>query len=159
MSTVPSWVEIYKLLCVSCGGGLSMMGLNKVDIDVYIYLFYRLVNNAEDSIHASKIVDHLSPFLSYLPKTYRAKISPNTVGTAVRKLVSLGLVEEVPAKKRPRSAERPPVQAYRAVTLGIARNTVEKSLNSHKESILTSLARFEQTEEAYNLSDDKLPEA
>ena len=71
----------------------------------------------------------------------------------------MGLVETVEAKKAPKSVGRPPIQAYKAVTLGVARETVIKKLDSYKKAILQSLDTFGQIEEGRNMSKDKLPEA
>ena len=93
------------------------------------------------------------------PEEYRQNFSASTVGTALKKLVDLGLVETVEPKRTPKSVGRPPAQAYKAVTLGVARKTVITKLDSYRKAILQSLDAFGQIEEGRNMREDKLPEA
>ena len=158
MSNVPSWIENYKSLCTKYGGGLSLMGLNGVEIGVYIYLFFQLVVDKERAAPVSGIVDLVKPILTHLPEGYRTNFTHNTVSNAVKRLVSLGMVEEVSVKKAPKSAGRPPAKAFRAVTLGVTRTTIAESIDNHKETILKSLEPFEQIEENRSMADDRLPE-
>lgn len=135
------------------------MGLGGVEIAVYIYLFYRLVGKGEAAASASGIFGALDPIRHYLPEDYRPNFTRNAVGAATKKLATLGLVEVSDPKKSPGSAGRPPVQAYRAVTLGKAKKTVAEELDGYKKKILQSLDPFEQIEEARSISEDRLPEA
>ena len=66
------------------------MGLDGVEIGVYIYLFYRLVGDGDAAASTSGIVNRLSPILCHIPKEYRQNFSANTVGTAVRSWLTWG---------------------------------------------------------------------
>ena len=159
MSTVPSWAERYRSLCVKCSGGLALMGLDGIEIGVYIYLFHLLLdyNGSSDSASAPSIEAKLNSIMCYLPGEYRKSYTPSAVGTAVKKLVSIGLVEEVSASRARQSAGRP-AKTYKAVTVGAARKAVEKTLDGYKGEILRSFGPLEQLEESRNMEDDRLPE-
>ena len=75
MSATPSWVESYTRLCAKNGGGLALMGLDRVEIGVYIYLFYRLVGDGDAAASASGIVNRLSPILCHIRRNI-ARTSP-----------------------------------------------------------------------------------
>lgn len=161
MSAVPSWAERYKSLCVKCGGGLALMGLDGIEIGVYIYLFHRLLvyNGSSDSASSAPSIEaELNSIMCYLPGEYRKNYTPSAVGTAVKKLVSMGLVEEASASRARKSAGRP-AKTYKAVTVGAARKAVEKTLDDYKEEILRSFGPLEQLEEGRSMEDDRLSEA
>lgn len=125
-----------------------------------IYLFHRLVvrNGAVTAAaSAPSIKVNLSSINPYLPANYRKAYTPSTVGTAVKKLVAMGLVEEVSASRAKKSAGRP-AKTYRAVSAGAARRAVERTLDEYKGAILRSFGPLEQLEEGRSMEDDRLPE-
>lgn len=157
MSAAPSWSERHKSLCAKCGGGLTLMGLDGVEIGVYIYLFHRLVAPGNSAISAPTIEHELNSIQSYLPEEHRKNYTPNTVGTAVKRLVSLGLVEAIAAPGRRKSAGRP-AKTYKAVAVATARRSLENAFDDYKKEVLRSFGPLEQLEEARSIAEDKFPE-
>lgn len=157
MSAAPSWSERHKSLCAKCGGGLTLMGLDGVEIGVYIYLFHRLVAPGVSAVSAPVIERDLNSVQCYLPKECRRRYTPNTVGTAIKRLVALGTVEVVAASRARKSAGRP-AKAYKAVTVSAARRALENTLDDYKKEVLRSFGPLEQLEEARSITEDKFPE-
>ena len=157
MSAAPSWSERHRNLCVECGGGLTLMGLDGIEIGVYIYLFHRLVAPGISAISAPAIERDLNSIQCYLPEACRRRYTPNTVGTAVKRLVALGLVEAIAAPTARKSAGRP-AKTYKAIAASTAKEALGSTLDDYKKEVLRSFGPLEQLEEARSIAEDKLPE-
>lgn len=157
MST-PTWIQNYSGIYGKYGGGLSLIGMNARDIGIFVFLFTQRWIAKKVAFSASEIVKTLSPISSMIPKEFRTTYSEKSVGTSLRKLVTLGFVTECKNNKKNSTGGRPAKILYETVPLHAIKDNITTILDQYRKDIIHAILPFEALEEGITLKEDNLEE-
>ena len=153
-----TWIKRYWQIYGKYGGGLGLIGMSDRDIGIFVFLFTQRYFEKNITFSAPQIVKQLSPLSSASPEIFKTSYSEKSVGTSLKKLVTLGFVTECKNKRRNSVSGRPAKILYETVKLTTTKKNIIDIFDSYKQTILSSIMPFEAMEETFTLKEDDFKE-
>lgn len=150
----PTWIENFRTIYLRYGGGLSMMGFSGTDIGVYVYLFTQKWFENKSRFVSFEISKTLSPIVSLIPNEYRTSVfSEKAVSKSLKKLVTLGFVNEIPNTSKISNGGRAAKAHYEVTKVIDLTKTVEGNFKEYQNAVSNTLSKFAAIEEGITLKE------